>query len=147
MRQLPARHEGVSSDDQTTLRIATLGSLVRAPAIIVAASTPLREVRRLLVEHRVPAIAVADRDETVRGVITRTDVLRYDDLEIRAGEAMSGFVIALTATSSIEKAAALMAYEGVGQVIVTSAAGGLLGMVSAVDIARHLAVSAGYLAR
>jgi CBS domain-containing protein len=38
-----------------------------------------------------------------------------------------------------------MAYEGVGQVIVIGPGGELLGMVSAVDIARYVAIEAGYL--
>jgi CBS domain-containing protein len=52
---------------------------------------------------------------------------------------MSGFVFALPATSSVEQAAALMAYEGVGQIVVTGAGGKLLGMVSALDLVRYYA--------
>jgi CBS domain-containing protein len=37
-----------------------------------------------------------------------------------------------------------MAVEGVGQVLVVERDGRLLGMVSAVDIARHFAALAGY---
>jgi CBS domain-containing protein len=65
--------------------------------------------------------------------------------EATAAEVMSGFVFALPATAAIEKAAALMAYEGVGQFVVVGDRGALVGMVSAVDIAWHLAVIAGYL--
>jgi CBS domain-containing protein len=38
-----------------------------------------------------------------------------------------------------------MATEGVGEVVVTWRDGELLGLVSAVDIARHVATRAGYL--
>ena len=80
------------------------------------------------------------------GLVTRTDVLReLDENDATAGDAMSLYVFALPARSSIEKAAALMAYEGVGQICVTGDGGVLLGRVSALDVARHYAVEAGYL--
>ena len=47
--------------------------------------------------------------------------------------------------STIERAAALMAHECVGQVVITRNGNELAGMVSALDIARHFAIEAGYL--
>lgn len=132
-------------DDPTAVR-ATLGSLVRGPALAVDRDTPLRDVRRLLLQHRVPAIAVVDRTSCLVGLVTRTDVLGLGDDECTAGDAMSGFVFALPLESTIEKAAALMAHEGVGQVVITRNGNELAGMVSALDIARHVAIEAGYLA-
>ena len=109
--------------------------------------TPLDEVRRLLVDYRVPAVAVVDAEGNLRGLVTRTDVIRVIEADARAIDAMSGFVFALPAAAPIEKAAALMAYEGVGQIVVTSARGTMLGMVSAIDIVRYYAVISGQLAR
>jgi len=54
-------------------------------------------------------------------------------------------VFALRPSAAIEKAAALMAYEGVGYIAVTGVGGELLGLVSALDVARHFAIEAGYL--
>jgi CBS domain-containing protein len=54
-------------------------------------------------------------------------------------------IVALPPRAAIEKAAALMAYECVGHIAVLGSHGELLGLVSAVDVARHYAVSAGYL--
>jgi CBS domain-containing protein len=135
-------------DDEVTAELNLIGALVRGAPIVVDAATPLAELRRLLVEERAPAIAVVDAHRNLRGVVTRTDVLRALDTrdELTAADAMSGFVFALPADATIEHAAALMAHEGVGQVIVTGADGALVGMVSALDIARHCAVRAGYLA-
>jgi CBS domain-containing protein len=122
----------------------TLGSLVARPALAVSTATPLAEVTRMLLHHRVPAIAVVD-GETLCGLITRTDVLRsFDETAVTAGDAMSGYVFALPARASIEKAAALMAWEGVGQIVVTGDDGEVIGMVSALDVARHYAVEHGY---
>jgi predicted transcriptional regulator len=83
---------------------------------------------------------VDDRDE-LRGVITRTDVLRAEDLTTPTSDVMSMFVFALPWTASIHRAASLIAFEGVGQVVVTGLPDSVLGMVSAVDIARHFAMT------
>jgi CBS domain-containing protein len=131
-------------DDEPTDVRDTLATLA-SRALVVDEATPLDEVRRMLLERRVPAIVVADPYGNVRGVITRTDLLRAIDDDATAADAMSGFVFALPVRSSVEKAAALMAYEGVGQIVVTGDHGQLVGMVSALDIAHHVAVVAGYL--
>ena len=141
MRALP---RSADFEDVPTNVLATLGSLVRAPAIVVGMTTPLADVRKLLAQRRIPAVAVVDDAHDLRGIITRTDVLRSPDGV--AGDVMSGFVFALPADASIERAAALMAYEGVGQIVVTDRDGVLVGMVSALDITRHYALESGYLA-
>src|SRR6267142_802207 len=132
-------------DDEPTDVFDKLGALVSAPAITVAPATPLTEVQRLLVQYRVPAIAVVADDGGVCGIVTRTDVLReLGDDDATAADAMSGFVFTLPVGAYVEKAAALMAVEGVGQVLVIDRHGRLAGMVSALDIARHFAALAGY---
>jgi CBS domain-containing protein len=135
-------------DDEPTAELWFLGSLVEGPALVVDETEPLATAQSMLVEQRVPALAVVDTARTLRGVITRTDVLRVLATRTDAivGDAMSGVVFAMPLEASIESAAALMAYEGVGQVVVTGAEGELVGMVSALDITRHFAVRAGYLA-
>ncbi|MFT3693223.1 MAG: CBS domain-containing protein [Kofleriaceae bacterium] len=133
-------------EDIPTAVLETLGSLVARPPLAVELDTPLAEVSRLLLQHRVPAIAVVDGDH-LKGLVTRSDVLRvHDESSATASDAMTNYVFALPARSSIEKAAALMAYECVGQVCVTGDSGELLGMVSALDVARHYAIESGYLA-
>jgi CBS domain-containing protein len=132
-------------EDIPTAVLDTLGSLIMRPAVVVSSETPLCEVSRMLLQHRVPAIAVVKGDHLC-GLVTRTDVLSArDESHSTAADAMSHYVFALPARSSIEKAAALMAWEGVGQICVTTDDGILLGMVSALDVARHYAVEAGYL--
>lgn len=134
-------------EEEVTTELDLLGALVRAPTVILPERAGLEQARQLLVDQRVPAIAVVDETHALRGLITRTDVLRTLAREPDAtlGDAMSSFVFALPADSTIEAAAALMAIEGVGQVVVTGRTGELLGMVSAVDVARYVAVRAGYL--
>ena len=131
--------------DEPNDALDKLGALVRAPAVTVARATPVAEVRRLLLHHRVPAIAVVEDDGGVCGILTRTDVLRaLGQRDASAADAMSGFAFTLPAAAYVERAAALMAFEGVGQVLVVDLEGRLVGMVSALDIARHYATLAGY---
>ena len=141
-----ARYRSWFDDDEPTGEIRTLGSLVSSAVTVVDETTSLDDVRQLLCELRIPAVAVID-DRTVRGVVTRTDVLRAVETGgTTAGEVMSRFVFALPWETSVERAAALMAFEAVGQIVVTGDDGELVGMVSALDIARYLAVREGYLA-
>lgn len=130
-------------EDEITSRVATLGALVSAPVVVVTPDTPLAEVRARFAELRVAAIAVVT-DGSLDGILTRTDVLRAP-CDATAGAAMSRYVLALPAMAAVERAAALMAYEGVGVVAVYDADEGLLGLVSSSDIVRHYATEAGYI--
>jgi CBS-domain-containing membrane protein len=118
-----------------------LGSLIPGPAMTIAERATVREARRLLVEHRVSALAALDDRDELRGLVTRTDVLRVDDPEVPVSAVMSMFIVSLPWNASIERAAALIAYEGVGQVVVTGIRSSLLGIVSAFDITRYFALA------
>jgi CBS domain-containing protein len=122
-------------EEAPTQSLDTLGGLVRTPIVVVGIDRPISDVRMLLVEHRVPAIAVVDGDE-LYGVLTRTDALRATNDNV-AGDVVSRFVFALPAHAPIARAAALIAYENVGQIVVTHCDGSLLGMVSAVELVRY----------
>ena len=139
----PQAARQVWSEDEITSRIATLGALVSSPVVVVTPETPLAEVRALFVERRVAAIAVVGDDSSLEGILTRTDVLRAP-CDSTAGDAMSRYVLALPAIAPVERAAALMAYEGVGVVAVFDVDAGLVGLVSSADIVRHYAMEAGY---
>jgi CBS domain-containing protein len=135
---IPINHLLLAAAAEPPLAVATIGDLVRDPALTVGEATPLREVRRLLAEYRVPAVAVLDDGDAITGIVTRTDVLLADD-DARAADAMSCYVLALPATASIARAAALVGFEGVNQVLVIDTDRGLIGMVSAIDLVRYFA--------
>lgn len=134
-------------EEEVTAEIYLLSALLQSPVLTVSEDTPLADVHRMLLDERVPAVVVIDNDNTLTGLITRTDVLRIliDEPDAKAAQAMSNYVFAIPVDSSIEAAAALIATENVGQVVVTGRDGELLGLVSAGDIARHVAARAGYL--
>jgi CBS-domain-containing membrane protein len=119
-----------------------LGSLIPGPALTIAESARTDAARHLLVEHRVAALAVLDDRDELRGLVTRTDVLRATAPSTPVSELMSMFIVALPWSASIHRAAALIAYEGVGQVVVTGIRSSLLGIVSAFDITRYFALAA-----
>jgi len=135
--------EALTDMEDLTREIETLAALAHKPFVIVAPEAPIADVRRHFIELRVPAILVVDRDDNLVGIVTRTDVLRSHS-DARACDAMSGAVFVLPVFASVERAAALMAYEGVGQIVVADD-GELVGVISALDLVRHYAVEAGYL--
>lgn len=116
-----------------------VGALVRGPALTLGETAPVAHARKLLADYRVAAIAVIDERDELRGVVTRTDVLRAASLDRPVSEIMSMFIFALPARAPIWRAAALIAYEGVAQVFVVADDQTLVGIVSAVDITRYFA--------
>src|SRR5205085_6682748 len=96
-------------DEEVTVEITPLGA-ISTPAVALVETEPLVTARQLLVDQRVPAIAVVDDTGSLRGVLTRTDVLRglAKAPDARVGDAMSGFVLALSRYARVEQAAALM---------------------------------------
>lgn len=132
-----------ADDDEVTSEIVTLGALAK-PATVLTPKSAVSLARDLLAELRIPAIAIVE-DETLCGVVTRTDVLRAAANIQTVSSIMSPVVFVLPAESPIERAAALMAFEGVACLVVTGEGGSVVGVVSALDIARYLAVREGYL--
>ena len=124
----------------------TIDELPPASLVTVHETAALADLARMFVEQFLVAIGVVDDEERLIGVITRTDLLgNLGNVSATAVDAMSGLVF-LESDSTIECAAALMVLEGVGHVIVMSPRGEPYGVVSALDIARHIAARAGYLA-
>lgn len=142
-------------DARRTREIHLLGGLIGDPPVVLDEVTPIAEACRLLLAGRVSAVAVAGSDARLRGLVTRRDVLRLcaaggSLATATVDEALPGprrgplGVFSLPADATVEAAAALMALEQVGHVVVTGRDGELVGIVSALDIARDVAVRAGY---
>ena len=127
----------IEYDDEVTAELRTLRSLSTTPVEIVELATPVGELRRRLVERRVPALAVVDGTALV-GIVTRTDVLGATSGATTAEDVMSSYLVALPESATVDTAAALMAYEGIGQIIVVGKGGELLGMVSVLDVLRDV---------
>ena len=109
----------------------------------------LADVHELLVERGQHCVPVLGPDGRPIGMVTQTDLLRAIGEGgaggRTAGDIMTALVFALPITASVEQAAALMAYEGVEQIVVTGMNGEVAGVVRALDVARRCARAAGYL--
>lgn len=131
-----------------------------APAsdpVCLGPDAPVSRARELLLDRRMPGVPVVDEDGRPLGIVTRTDLLAADEREGAAdgdaggsstttvADVMTAMVFALPASASLEQVAALIAYEGIQQVVITDDCGKVVGLVSSLDIARWCAQSAGYL--
>ncbi|HUS63792.1 MAG TPA: CBS domain-containing protein, partial [Kofleriaceae bacterium] len=113
----------------------------RPPTVLEDA--PVTVLRDLLLERRARAVPVVDRDGRPVGVVTAADLLRGDGAT--AADVMSPHVLALPITAILAQAAALIAYEGVSEIIIADLHGRVAGLLGALDITRWCARAAGYL--
>ena len=136
----------------------------------VRSDVSIESVTTLLVEHEFNAVAVADDEDFPIGVVSKSDLLRLhheagettdavrsNDEALRVGfhsfepashtvaEIMMPIAFTLAEQAPLSHAAAIMALEGVQQLPVVDALGKIVGMVSALDIARWLAKHEGYI--
>ena len=109
--------------------------------VTVTTRMPIEDVRALLLDADSGPVIVIDDAGRLCGLITRTDALRsmamYPDDEV-AADAMNSLVYTLPLGASVERAEALLAYEGVGQLVITNGAF-VVGLVTAQDVAAHFA--------
>lgn len=146
-----------------TMSGTPLSEIATLPARCVEADSDLYDLLARLVEAPFGAAPVVNSEGQPIGVVTKSDVLRcYYEHEERLlcpaeGEAgapaqpptpdvraiMSHVVFSLPADSDVNRAAALMAYEGVHHVVLTGDDGRAVGIVSSLDILRWLARQGG----
>ena len=103
-------------------------------------TTPLRLVARLMAEHHVHAVAVAEPDHVRRpwGIVTALDVAAAasSGVEETAGEAASSEVLTVSAADALDHAASMMVEHRVSHLIVVDPASGHpCGILSTLDVA------------
>lgn len=138
----------------------TIRDVMSRPALTVHPETPLKEVARRLVEHRISGLPVTDADGRVVGVISEADLLLKEQgpasvhhrrlarllgesTETRsqlaklaattAGAAMTAPAITIGVDRPIAEAAALMTGRGINRLPVVDD-GALVGVVSRADL-------------
>jgi CBS domain-containing protein len=149
--------------------VNAISRIMSSPARCLAESEDLPSALALLVQHDIGAAPVIDARGRPIGILTKTDLLhhcrpqagdvRLDDdagaasaegvvMERRAPprvrEVMSHVVFTLHPDADVSRAAALMAYEGIHHVVVTSQEGLAVGIVSSLDVMRWVARQHGY---
>jgi CBS domain-containing protein len=117
--------------------------LVPKAPITVAPTTPVGDVMRLMVQHRIGCVVVADDDHLV-GIFSERDALRKidpDSPEVAAC-AVSQFMTpnpqTLVADAKIAFAVQRMDLGGYRHLPIVGERGELVGIISARDILRHL---------
>jgi len=115
----------------------------------VRPDTELAEVCDLLTTESISGAPVVDEAGHAIGIISRTDLIHRELLPPGAtvDDLMMPMAFTLPEHASVAQAAALMAYEGVHRLPVLDTAGAVIGIVSALDIARWVARHDGYLTR
>lgn len=160
-RELFLRCDWQRGEEDDAVRVAAgrdiVATIMSAPPTCIAESADTTAALALLVERDIGAVPVVDRDGHAVGIVTKTDLMRWQDerddaIEVETEEPqtpgvrelMSHVVFEVHAEAEVSRAAALMAYEGVHHVVVTSADGRALGIVSALDVMAWLARACGY---
>lgn len=140
----PARHRRVPSDaDRTTVR-----EVMSREVLCVTPDVPIESLVHLLVERRVSGVPVVDPSGHPVGVASKSDIAA-----LKAGEEhgrvvsdiMMPIAFTVVESASLSQTAALMAYEGVHRIPVVSVTGQVIGIISALDVARWLARRDGYI--
>ncbi|HEY6558999.1 MAG TPA: CBS domain-containing protein [Polyangiaceae bacterium] len=151
-----------------------LSEILPLRSTVVRADMDLESVAQLLLERGLNGVPVVDKRGEAIGVVSKTDLLRYQQTEVqtyqaspndldgtdfegerglhleqpstaKVADAMTPLAFTLPETSSIARAAALMAFEHVQQVPVTGPDRAVVGMVGSADILRWVARRAGYI--
>ncbi|MEX0676697.1 MAG: CBS domain-containing protein [Pirellulales bacterium] len=117
--------------------------LVPKRPITAVATTPVGDVLRLMVEHRIGCVVVVDGDRPI-GIFSERDALRKIGAEIAAAAArpvrefMTPNPQTLVADAKIAFAVQRMDLGGYRHLPIVGPRGELVGIISARDILRHL---------
>lgn len=120
-------------------------ALMRDVDVLVTEAMPLATARDLFRSREIRRAPVVDGRGRPVGFLSRRDVADAPRAEgsaedVTVGDVMTCFVFAVPRSASVGRAAALMAYEGVGCCVVTGEGGRVVGMITARDVARRAAM-------
>ncbi|HSK92907.1 MAG TPA: CBS domain-containing protein [Candidatus Angelobacter sp.] len=129
----------------------TVGDLMSADPIVVAADAPLVDAARLLDVHRIHGLPVVDGLGSVVGVISDTDMLHARTTEdlwsrwpgLRVRHLMSSPALTVKADADLAQAAQLMERERVHRLVVVGLDGETpIGVLSTSDLVRGMLAEA-----
>ena len=136
---------------------AQVGSVMSTVVVCVPPSLPVDELMATFTRNRIGCAPVVDDQDALVGIVSKTDLVRARQAEIRAptagpsrllsstvAELMSPRIYALRRETPIARAAAIFAYEAIHHAPVVDAHQRIIGMVSSLDLLRWLAISSGY---
>jgi CBS domain-containing protein len=114
----------------------------------VRADTALADLCQLLVVHAISGVPVVDGAGTAVGVVSQTDLVELlvaqGNTQGTVSKVMSDVVLTIATDTPIERAAALMAQEGVHRIPVVDDDNVVVGLLSAIDVLRWVGRNAGW---
>ena len=165
------RASGIASCDAWLSDHTPVGAILEGTSLSVAEEMSIEALAEFLVASEQSGVPVVGDDGHPKGIVTRTDVVRvlhdaglqweaawpepiHAEEELSGsetglphtlvGEAMTPTALSVAESAPISQAAALLAFEGVRQLVVTAPDGRAVGLVSALDIASWMARLSGY---
>jgi predicted transcriptional regulator len=126
---------------QKTVRV---GDVMTSSPLTLAPDQTLEDAARLFTNAKISGAAVVDTEGCIVGVLSKTDVLECSPFiphspHARVRDAMSRTVITLRGADSAMSAVKLMSENRVHRIVVVSAEGRPIGMLSAMDVIHALA--------
>lgn len=112
------------------------------PVITVEMDTPLTEIREIMEEkgiHALPVVAKENNEQTIKGIITSSDLNNGIDSTTTLGEVMVPSSVHVVHVDSSAKAAANMMLKHHVHHIVAMDNGKITGMISSLDFVKLVA--------
>lgn len=115
---------------------------VMAPIVYsLSRDQSLAEAAKLFADRDISGAPVCDRQRKVLGMLSKTDIAEFvakNQLDHSVEEAMVREVHSVHDDDPFSAAVKLMAFEGVHRVVVVDAQGGLVGILTAMDVVREI---------
>lgn len=141
--EAPVAADRRSADHGSLADRTALWQVMEPDVVCVEPELEIALVLPLLTALEVRALTVVDHRGQPIGMVSRSDLHGHTDAETVA-DVMMCVAFTLPETASLSRAAAVMAYEDVHRVPVVSPGGQVVGVISAIDVARWLARHDGY---
>jgi len=107
--------------------------------VCVRASAPIEIVREAFVRHAIGVLPVLDAKDCPIGSISPHDLLDPRRQGSTAAEFMTKDPIILYESMPLLRAAAILAFEGIHHLLIKTEDGKLAGVLSSIDVCRHIA--------
>jgi CBS domain-containing protein len=138
------RTELVDPPPEDEERVHTVADVMITDVVCVTPQLSLSELVQLFLEHEISGAPVLEGARVV-GMVSKTDVVRaFEGQPMRVADLMTQVTLVLPAATTLEHAAAVMAYEGMHRVPVVSDTNEVVGLVTSLDLLRWVARRAGY---
>lgn len=138
--------DGINDDLAIDSDAVLVSDAMPASLVTLSGDAPVTDAREALCARGAYAAPVVDARDRAIGFVTLGELSRAVDggHAKTVGDVMTCFAFGVRATATLGRAAALMAYEGIGYCVVNDGAGRVVGMISALDVARWVGECAGH---